>query len=253
MHSLFFSLAIAALTILALVGCTDNIKVIKSLQVLTLDLTSITKESVFPEISSELTSIPDYIKIGLMGYCTPETCVRRNFAQFSIEDILVDAVLGQNNLTSLATSAIDVVLPTEYSNYMSKINKIVDVFSILLAAWFSLAGVVFIVTCLSLLLWNNWLFFIVVSLCKSICFALGCACSALATAGLIFARNEFNKNEADDLGISLALGSAFLGLLWGAVLCSVLDAFTSFLRKIFFRRREKTQQEFIPNRWGYKV
>ena len=238
MHSTFFLLAIAALTILALVGCTNNIKVIKSLQVLTLDLSSISISSVFPEISSELSSIPDYIKIGLMGYCTPDTCVKKDFAKFNIETVLIEAVLANNNLTDIATSAVSVVLPTKYTDYVNDINKIVDVFSILLAVWFCLAiiGFAFVVVkiCLDLRL-----FFFISSFCKGVCFSLGIACTILATVGLLFAKREFNSNSSDDLGMTLAVGKAFLGLLWAAVFCSVLDAIISLVIRITFRRRRR--------------
>ncbi|XBW37047.1 hypothetical protein QEN19_002627 [Hanseniaspora menglaensis] len=252
MHTILFSIIIAVLTILAIIGCTKNIKVINSLEILTLDLSSIVKASVFPDIASEITSIPDYIKIGLMGYCTPDNCYRKQFAHFNIKNILASAIISDNSLSSLVSSEVDVVLPTKFTTYIKDINKIIDIFSILLLVWFCLAGLMFVFTIIAIIFMNSWVFTSIVVFFRSICFCLGVACSVVATVGLLFAKNRFNDSDSSDLGMSMIIGKAFLGVLWGAVACSLLDAIISTVMR-FTPRRRRLEEPVVYNRWGYKV
>ncbi|KAL6933837.1 uncharacterized protein HGUI_01986 [Hanseniaspora guilliermondii] len=244
MFNIFFSIAISIFVILALVGCMRNSPVIKSLYFMDIDLSSISKDEVFPTIYSQISVIPSYIKIGLIGYCTPDGCVGTSddFASFDIEKILIDAVISLNSsLESIVESTIDLVLPSSFSNYINTFNKIIDAFSILMAVWLALSLLTLLLKIAFFIFYRGFVWTIIYNFIRGLSCSVGLICAILATVGLYYGKSEFNKNEADDLGMKLLIGKTFIVFLWVAAALGFVDNFVSFITPNYLNRRVKTQ------------
>ena len=207
MLNVFFSAAISVLIILALVGCMRNIAVVKSLDFIELDLSSIAKNKVFPTIYSDISTIPSYIKIGLVGYCTPDLCVGNssNFAKFDIEKIIIDG------------------------------------FTILLVVWIALSIITLILKIVFFVFYRGFIWSIIYNFIRTLSSIVGVVCAVLATVGLFYGRKEFNKNDGDDLGLDLIVGKVFIIFLWVAVALSFIDQIFSLFTPSYFNRRVRRQ------------
>lgn len=245
MFNIFFSIAISILVILALVGCMRNIAVIKSLYFISIDLSSITKKVVFPNIYASLETVPSYIRIGLMGYCTPDGCVGTsdNFASFDIEKIIIDAVFSLNtsSLSAIIESTVDLVLPSSFSSHVNTFNKIIDAFSILMAVWLALSLLTLLLKIAFFIFYRGFVWSIIYNFIRSLSCTIGLICAVLATVGLYYGKLQFNKNEADDLDMSLSVGKAFILFLWIAAALGFVDNFVSFITPNYWNRRVRKQ------------
>lgn len=244
MFNVFFSTAISILVVLALVGCMRNISVIKSLYFISIDLSSISKKVVFPRIYTSLETVPSYLRIGLMGYCTPEGCVGAadNFASFDIEKIIIDAVFSVNSaLDDIVESAADIVLPSSFSSYVNTFNKIIDAFSILMAVWLALSLLTLLLKIAFFIFHRGFMWSVICSFIRSLSCTFGLICAILASVGLYYGKSQFNKNEADDLGMNLLVGKTFIVFLWVAAALGFVDGFVSFITPAYWNRRVKKQ------------
>lgn len=244
MFNVFFSAAISVLIILALVGCMRNIAVVKSLDFIELDLSSIAKNKVFPTIYSDISTIPSYIKIGLVGYCTPDFCVGNssNFAKFDIEKIIIDVLISSNSvIENVVESSIDLVLPNSFSNYINTFNKIIDGFTILLVVWIALSIITLILKIVFFVFYRGFIWSIIYNFIRTLSSIVGVVCAVLATVGLFYGRKEFNKNDGDDLGLDLIVGKVFIIFLWVAVALSFIDQIFSLFTPSYFNRRVRRQ------------
>ncbi|CCD27157.1 Pun1p NDAI_0J02650 [Naumovozyma dairenensis CBS 421] len=246
----FLSFSALILAIIACAGSTKNYYPINSIYVAQLDLTNLNIESVLPTLSSTSTStvFPSYITIGLWSYCTLTSnktfisCTSPSGIQnFNLRNLLYDNI-QDNQVLTIIDSISSIILPSNLQDKIKYYNSLVKCMFITL-----LIGIItsFLALFFALV---RWFIHLTVLNLLAICFSILSFLSLLISAGTSMGTYLYIRrllNDDDSLGVKLYLGRVYLGIIWGAVVASLLDLIVwSFVRS---RRRQNINNIYVNN------